>query len=175
MHASPWTNQMRYITLIAQLSGIYGNVNRPCPWATPSDQGRFTAINPGQLCNNYYMYCTYMDFQRVLVQTDIIRKYLQSSVFYIILINSAQLYNLATIICTEVAIGQPYNTQYCTFIGTTKKELQIAKALPIRTKKFTTRSKGAQSREVPKSYNKNGSGSFARAKALSLTGTIQWQ
>ena len=26
--------------------GIYGNVNHPCPRASPSDSGRFTAINP---------------------------------------------------------------------------------------------------------------------------------
>ena len=26
--------------------GIYGNVNHPCPQATPSDSGRFTALNP---------------------------------------------------------------------------------------------------------------------------------
>ena len=34
------------ITVIARLLGIYGNVNRPCPRASPSDSGRFTAINP---------------------------------------------------------------------------------------------------------------------------------
>ena len=34
------------LIIITQLPGIYGNVNRPCPWATPSDSGRFTAINP---------------------------------------------------------------------------------------------------------------------------------
>ena len=28
-----WTNQMGYITVRAQLPGIYGNVNRPCPRA----------------------------------------------------------------------------------------------------------------------------------------------
>ena len=55
--AALWTNQVGYITLIAQLPGIYGNVNRPCPLATPSDSGRFTAINPGQLGNNYYIHC----------------------------------------------------------------------------------------------------------------------
>ena len=34
-----WTNQMGYniITLVAQLPCIYGHVNQPCPWATPSD------------------------------------------------------------------------------------------------------------------------------------------
>ena len=32
--------------VIARLPGIYGNVNRPCPRAAPSDSGRFTAINP---------------------------------------------------------------------------------------------------------------------------------
>ena len=34
------------IIVIARLPGIYGNVNRPCPRAAPSDSGRFTAINP---------------------------------------------------------------------------------------------------------------------------------
>ena len=34
------------IIVIARLPGIYGDVNRPCPRATPSDSGRFTAINP---------------------------------------------------------------------------------------------------------------------------------
>ena len=38
------TNQVGYITVIAQLLRIYGNVNRPCPQALPSDSGRFTAI-----------------------------------------------------------------------------------------------------------------------------------
>jgi hypothetical protein len=54
--ASLWTNQVgyMYVTLIAQLRRICGNVNRPCPRATPSDSGRFTAINPRQLGNNYY-------------------------------------------------------------------------------------------------------------------------
>ena len=37
---------MRYIIVIARLPGIYGNVNRPYPRATPLDSGRFTAINP---------------------------------------------------------------------------------------------------------------------------------
>ena len=40
------TNQVGYITVIARLLGIYGIVNRPCPRASPSDLGRFTAINP---------------------------------------------------------------------------------------------------------------------------------
>ena len=31
------TNQVRYIIVIPQLSGIYGNVNRPCPRAVLSD------------------------------------------------------------------------------------------------------------------------------------------
>ena len=35
--ATLWTNQMGYITLVAQLPWIYGDVNRPCPRATPSD------------------------------------------------------------------------------------------------------------------------------------------
>ena len=35
-----------YIIVIARLPGIYGDVNRPCPRAIPSDSGRFTAINP---------------------------------------------------------------------------------------------------------------------------------
>ena len=35
------TNQMGYIKVKAQLPGIYGNVNCPCPRATPSDSGRF--------------------------------------------------------------------------------------------------------------------------------------
>ena len=34
-----------YIIVIARLPGIYGNVNRPCPRAMPSDSGRFTAVN----------------------------------------------------------------------------------------------------------------------------------
>ena len=50
-HTALWTNQMGYITLLAQLPGIYGSVNCPCPRAMPSDSG---AINPGQLGNNYY-------------------------------------------------------------------------------------------------------------------------
>ena len=37
---------MGYIIVTARLPGIYGDVNRPCPRATPSDSGRFTAINP---------------------------------------------------------------------------------------------------------------------------------
>ena len=57
MHAALWTNQMGYITLIAQLPGIYGNVNCPCSRATPSDSGQFTAIDPRQLGNNYYVLC----------------------------------------------------------------------------------------------------------------------
>ena len=40
------TNQVGYITVIARLLGIYGNVNRPCPWASPLDWGQFTPINP---------------------------------------------------------------------------------------------------------------------------------
>ena len=32
-----WTNQMGYITFVAQLPWIYGDVNQPCPRATPSD------------------------------------------------------------------------------------------------------------------------------------------
>ena len=40
------TNQVGYITVIAWLLGIYGNVNHPCPRALLSDSGRFTAINP---------------------------------------------------------------------------------------------------------------------------------
>ena len=36
------TNQMGYIKVKAQLPGIYGNVNRPCPRAAPSDSGQFT-------------------------------------------------------------------------------------------------------------------------------------
>ena len=35
--ATLWTNQMGYMTLVAQLPWIYGDVNRPCPRATPSD------------------------------------------------------------------------------------------------------------------------------------------
>ena len=31
------TNQMGYINVKAQLPGIYGNVNQPCPRAVPSD------------------------------------------------------------------------------------------------------------------------------------------
>jgi hypothetical protein len=53
MHArrALWTNQVGYKTLIAQLPGIHGDVNCPCPRATPSDSGRFAAINPWQLDN----------------------------------------------------------------------------------------------------------------------------
>ena len=47
------TNQMGYIKVKAQLPGIYGNVNRPCPRVAPSDSGRFTAINPWRL--GYYL------------------------------------------------------------------------------------------------------------------------
>ena len=42
------------ITPIARLPRIYGNINHPCPWATPSDSGWFTAINHRQLGFNYY-------------------------------------------------------------------------------------------------------------------------
>ena len=38
---------MGYIIVIARLPGIYGNMNNPCPLASPSDSGRFTAINLG--------------------------------------------------------------------------------------------------------------------------------
>jgi hypothetical protein len=41
-----WTNQVGYITLIAQLPGIYGDVNRP------ESEG----VNPRQLGNNYYLF-----------------------------------------------------------------------------------------------------------------------
>jgi len=56
-----WTNQVRccanescallhslkgYIILIAQLSEIYGNVNKPRPQAVALGLGWFTAINP---------------------------------------------------------------------------------------------------------------------------------
>ena len=44
--ATLWTNQMGYIIVIARLPGNYGNVNRPCPRASPSDSGQFTVINP---------------------------------------------------------------------------------------------------------------------------------
>lgn len=40
-----WTNQVGYITLIAQLPGINGNVNQPCPQAHPMQMGY-----------NYYMH-----------------------------------------------------------------------------------------------------------------------
>ena len=46
VRAALGTNQMGYIIVIARLPGIYGNVNRPCPRASPSDSGRFTAISP---------------------------------------------------------------------------------------------------------------------------------
>ena len=36
-HATVRTNQMGYIKVKAQLPGIYGNVNQPCPRAVPSD------------------------------------------------------------------------------------------------------------------------------------------
>ena len=49
------TNHMGYIKVKAQLPGIYGNVNRPCPRAAPSDSGQFTAINPWRLGINYYI------------------------------------------------------------------------------------------------------------------------
>jgi len=56
-----WTNQVRcsadescallhslerYIILIVELSGIYGNKNKPCPQAVALGLGWFTAINP---------------------------------------------------------------------------------------------------------------------------------
>jgi len=56
-----WTNQVRccadescalfhslegYITVILQLSGVYGNVKKPCPQAVALRLGWFTAINP---------------------------------------------------------------------------------------------------------------------------------
>ena len=65
-----WTNQVSccadescamlyslggYITVIAQLSGIYGNVNKPRPRAVALGLGWFTAINSGQLYYNYYL------------------------------------------------------------------------------------------------------------------------
>ena len=46
---------MGYIKFKAQLPGIYGNVNRLCPRAAPSDLGRFTAVNPWRLGFNYYL------------------------------------------------------------------------------------------------------------------------
>ena len=45
LYHTPWTNQMGYIKVKAQLPGIYGNVNCPYPQAAPSASGRFTAIN----------------------------------------------------------------------------------------------------------------------------------
>ena len=53
LYHTPRTNQMGYIKVKAQLPGIYGNVNRPCPWAAPSDSGQFTTINPRRLGFNY--------------------------------------------------------------------------------------------------------------------------
>ena len=65
-----WTNQVRccadescallhslegYTILIAQLSGIYGNVNKPRSRAVALGLGWFTAINPWQPCYNYYI------------------------------------------------------------------------------------------------------------------------
>ena len=44
--AALWTNQIGYIIVIAWLPGIYGNINHPCPQASTSDSGQFTAINP---------------------------------------------------------------------------------------------------------------------------------
>ena len=54
-HCHGQTNQMGYIKVKARLPGIYGNVNRPCPRATPSDSGQFTAINPTRPGFNYYI------------------------------------------------------------------------------------------------------------------------
>ena len=47
--AALWTNQMGYITLMAQ------SCQGPCPQATPLDSGQLTAINPRQLGYNYYL------------------------------------------------------------------------------------------------------------------------
>ena len=49
---------MGYIILTARLPWIYGNVNCPCPRASPSDSGRFTAINPQHPCYNYNLSCS---------------------------------------------------------------------------------------------------------------------
>ena len=61
-----WTNQVRCCAnescvlfhslegYIVQLSGIYGNVNKPRPRAVTLALGWFTAINPWQLYYNYY-------------------------------------------------------------------------------------------------------------------------
>ena len=46
---------MGYIKVKTWVLGIYGNVNCHCPQATPSNWGRFTAINPGRPGFNYYV------------------------------------------------------------------------------------------------------------------------
>ena len=38
LRATLWTNHMGYISLIARLPGIYGDVNKPCPRAAPSEE-----------------------------------------------------------------------------------------------------------------------------------------
>ena len=32
-----WPIEVSYIKVIAQLPRFYGNINKPCPWAMPSD------------------------------------------------------------------------------------------------------------------------------------------
>ena len=54
LYHTPWINQVGYIKAKNQLPEIYGNINGPCPWAMPSDSGRFIAINPRQLGFDYY-------------------------------------------------------------------------------------------------------------------------
>ena len=58
---------MGYIIVIARLPGIYGNVNRPCPQAAPSDSGRFTAINPwSHAITITYQLFYYIDYETAI-------------------------------------------------------------------------------------------------------------
>ena len=63
---------MGYIKVKAQLPGIYGNVNRPCPRATPSDSDQFTDINPRQLGFTY-------SAQKYLLRSSL-AKYLEANI-----------------------------------------------------------------------------------------------
>ena len=64
----------------------------------------------------------------------------------------------------------------CYVIGAAKNNYRLQTRLPpLRTEKLTSRSKGTWISEALKSCNSHSSESFARVKALSLTGTVQWQ
>ena len=62
VRAALWINQLGYITPIAQLPGIYGNVNRPCPWATSSDSGQFITAKKIRE-NGQYLLLAILDMQ----------------------------------------------------------------------------------------------------------------